>query len=446
MLTKKYSRIASLAAVSLLAGLSLAACGGDDKDGQSSGGKDGGKVTITIGTFNNFGYDKTTETMQGADLYAEYMKLHPEVTIKATVAATSDDARSAFNTALGAGSGAYDIQAVDVDWMPDMVLNADKLADLSDVIPSDRFLDWKAAQATTPDGKVIGSGTDIGPEAICYRADLFEKAGLPSDREAVAELLGGENSSWEKYFEVGKDFVAKSGGVAWFDSAAATYQGMVNQVEKSYVDPDSNEVIGTENAEIKKLYDMVTKAAMDDKESAGLQQWGEDWTAGFKGDKFATMLCPAWIINNIKNSAGEDFVGWDIADVFPGGGGNWGGSFLVVPEQSKVKEEAKKLVEWLTAPEQQVKVFTAASNYPSALDAQKDAAVTGKVDAFLNDAPVGEIFANRAKAVKVVPYKGSSYFDIQNKMASALSKVDVDKTATAKEAWDQWVADVKALS
>ncbi|MDR3107961.1 MAG: extracellular solute-binding protein, partial [Bifidobacteriaceae bacterium] len=170
-------------------------------------------MTITIGTFNNFGYDKTTETMQGADLYAEYMAANPDVIIKATVAATSDDARSAFNTALGAGTGAYDIQAVDIDWMPDMITNADKLSDLSDVIPADRFLDWKYKQALTDDGKLIGAGTDIGPEAICYRSDLFEAAGLPSDREDVAELLGGAGSTWEKYFEVGKEFVAKSNGV-----------------------------------------------------------------------------------------------------------------------------------------------------------------------------------------------------------------------------------------
>ena len=36
------------------------------------------------------------------------------------------------------------------------------------------------------DGKLIGYGTDIGPEAICYRADLFKKAGLPTDRVLVS--------------------------------------------------------------------------------------------------------------------------------------------------------------------------------------------------------------------------------------------------------------------
>ena len=54
----------------------------------------------------------------------------------------------------------------------------DKFVDLNDPSVEGRWLDWKAAQATTIDGQLIGYGTDIGPTGICYRADLFEKAGL----------------------------------------------------------------------------------------------------------------------------------------------------------------------------------------------------------------------------------------------------------------------------
>lgn len=61
-----------------------------------------------------------------------------------------------------------------------------------------RWLDWKTAAATTEDGQLIGYGTDAGPQGVCYRADLFEKAGLPSDRESVAEMLDG---SWQDYFD-----------------------------------------------------------------------------------------------------------------------------------------------------------------------------------------------------------------------------------------------------
>ncbi len=66
------------------------------------------------------------------------------------------------------------------------------------------------------------------------------------------------------------------------------------------------------------------------------------------------MLAPSWMLGVIEgNAAGVE--GWDIANVFPGGGGNWGGSFLTVPAQSEHPEEAKALADWLTAPEQQIK-------------------------------------------------------------------------------------------
>jgi len=451
-----------MTSAAVLAALALAACSSGTPSttstdtGNASSGTSDAPVTITIGTFNNFGYDAPSATMQGADLYAKYMQLHPNVTIKATVAATSDDARSAFQTAIGAGSGAYDIQAVDVDWMPFIMDNADKFVDLKTTLANNDYLPWKTQIATTPDGKVLGAGTDIGPEGICYRADLLDAAGIPSDRASVAAWLGGGDASqatWATYFAAGQEYVQKSGGKAFFDSSAATYQGMVNQVQYSYVNADNSLIDPTSNTAIQDLYNQVTTAAIADKESAGMQQWTDAWNAAFKStgsDSFATMLCPAWIINNIKNNAGSDFVGWDIADVFPGiqpgQGGDWGGSYLVIPAQSKNQQAAEDLVAWLTSADQQAAVFTAASNYPSSPTAEANPAVSGKTEPFLNNAPVGQIFANRAQAVSVVPYKGSSYFDIQTKMADALNRVDVTKEMNASDSWNQWVSDVQALS
>ena len=113
--------------------------------------------------------------------------LNPNVTIEAKKAATSNEARDNLNTRLAAGSGASDIEAIEVDWLPELSQYPDKFVDLNDPAVEGRWLDWKVAQATTADGKLLGYGTDIGPEGICYRADLFEKAGLPTDREEVAD-------------------------------------------------------------------------------------------------------------------------------------------------------------------------------------------------------------------------------------------------------------------
>ena len=429
--TRSMARLtAALAAVALVA----AGCssGSDEATSGESGAASGEPVTLTLATFNEFGYE---------ELIKEYEALNPNVKIEHKKAATSNEARDNLNTRLAAGSGASDIEAIEVDWLPELIQYSDKFMDLNDPAVEGRWLPWKVEQATAADGKLIGYGTDIGPEGICYRADLFEKAGLPTDRAEVAALLGGDGATWEKYFEVGDQFMAANTGAAWFDSAGAVYQGMINQVPNAYEQADGT-IIALENPQVKAIYDQVLGAAA--KQSANLAQWSEDWTASFQKDGFATMQCPGWMLGVIEGNA-AGVKGWDIADVFPGGGGNWGGSFLTVPEMGANKEAAKALAMWLTAPEQQIKAFQAKGTFPSQQAALTDSALLSQTNAFFNDAPTGEILANRAKAVTVAPFKGPNYFAINDAMQQALNRVDVAKTDDAASSWAKFETDVNNL-
>ncbi|WP_316249211.1 extracellular solute-binding protein [Brachybacterium sp. Z12] len=128
--------------------------------------------------------------------------------------------------------------------------------------------------------------------------------------------------------------------------------------------------------------------------------------------------------------------GWDIADVFPGGGGNWGGSYLAVPSQGENIEAAKKLAAWLTAPEQQVVAFQAVGAFPSQVDALADEGVTSDVNEFFNDAPVGEIYSERATAIDVQPFMGPNFFVINTVVSDAITRWDVDGMDPA-ESWEQ---------
>ncbi|MHA7140967.1 ABC transporter substrate-binding protein [Arthrobacter sp. TB 23] len=426
------ARFTALSASAVCLALAVSACGSnsapagniDDATGESD-------VTLTVATFNEFGYE---------DLFTEYEELNDNVTIEHKKAATSNEARDNLTTRLAAGSGLSDIEAIEVDWLAELMEFPDQFADLADPAVDGRWLDWKTEAATTPDGKLIGYGTDVGPQGVCYRADLFEDAGLPTDRDEVAALLGG---TWDSYFEAGRDFVAASDGVAWFDSAGATYQGMINQVENAYENEDGT-VIAADNAEVKEIYETVVAASVDDNLSAHLGQWSEDWTAGFQSDAFATMLCPGWMLGVIEGNA-EGVEGWDIANVFPGGGGNWGGSYLTVPVQGENQAEAKKLADWLTAPEQQIKAFNAKGTFPSQVEALESTDLLDATNEFFNDAPTGEILAERALAVDVTPFKGPKYFPINDAMQQALTRVDVDQTDDVASSWDKFVTAVNAL-
>ena len=423
VLTTKARWAAVGMAAALVAGCSS---GGDTGDSSGSGSDE---VTLTVATFNEFGYE---------DLLTEYMAANPNITVEAKKAATSNEARDNLNTRLAAGSGLSDIEAIEVDWLPELLQFPDKFTDLSSDSVQDRWLPWKAAQATTADGKLIGYGTDIGPEAICYRSDLFEAAGLPSERTEVAAMIG---DTWDSYFAAAEKFKAAS-DVPWTESSGAIYQAMVNQVENAYEEDDGT-IIATENPEIKAIYDTVTQASADGL-TAHLGQWSDDWTTSFQNDGFATMVCPGWMLGVIEgNAAGVE--GWDVADTFPGGGGNWGGSFLTVPTQSEHPEEAKALADWLTAPEQQIKAFKAKGTFPSQEQALSSPDLLGVTNPFFADAPTGEILANRAKAVSVVPFKGPNYFAINDAMQQALSRVDVDQTDDPASSWAKFEDAVNAL-
>jgi len=428
------SRSAGFVAIAAASALFLTACGGDSDDTDDPGSETSApeetdeEITLTVTTFGTFGYE---------DLYAEYMELHPNITIEATNIDTGGNARTDTFTKIAAGSGLTDIVALEEGWLGAIMEVSDTFVDLREYGIEDRagdWLDWKYAQGTDADGRVIGYGTDIGPEGICYRGDLFEAAGLPSDRAEVAELLDGD---WEHFFDVGRQY-KEATGKAWFDHSGFVWNAMVNQLEEGYYTKDG-ELNVADNAELRERWDTLA-AAVADGLSAKQAAW--DWNGGasFVDGTFATFVCPGWMLGVVKGNTegggGNADTGWDFADVFPGGAANWGGAFLAVPETSEHKEAAAALASWLTEPEQQVKQFEAAGTFPSTIEAAEQLAADAAPNEFFNDAPTGAILAERAKGV-VAQFKGPDDSLIQeNVFGAALQQLD-QGTMDGEAAWNE---------
>lgn len=427
MKTSVRRRILTTAAVASVSALALAGCAAGDDTTNSEGSADE-EVTLTITTFGTFGYD---------DLYKEYEDLHPNVTIEPTNIDTGGNARTDTFTKIGAGGGLSDIVAIEEGWLGEIMGVSDLFVDLRDYGIEDRkddWLEWKYDQGTDADGRVIGYGTDIGPSGICYNGPAFEAAGLPSDRESVAELLDGD---WENYFKVGQEYTDKT-GKAWYDHSGFVWNSMVNQLDEGYYTADG-ELNVDGNAEMKERFELLG-AATEGGQSAAEAAW--DWNGGksFVDSSFATFVCPGWMLGNIagklESGGGDASTGWDFADVFPGGPTNWGGSFLTVPESSEHKEAAAALADWLTQPDQQIKQSTAAGNFPSTIKAQEDIAAAATPNELFNDAPTGAILAERAKGVEA-QFKGPDDSLIQeNVFGPPLSALDRGETDT-KGAWEQ---------
>ena len=397
----------------------MAGCGDDD-----------GRVELTIGTFGEFGYEP---------LYREYERLNPTIRITERVT-KSDDHHKNLAAHLATNTGAADVEAIEEGWISQFTNAPNRFVDFmayGGASIKQRWPDWKWAAGTAADGRVVGLGTDVGGMAMCYRKDLLALAGLPTERAEVAKLW----PTWEQYIDTGRLFKQRVPDKAFFDGPSAMYRGVLGQQKVGVYDGEDNVVVAT-NPSVRYAWDLSAQAL-----AAGLSAravaFSADWTAGLAQGTFATIACPSWLLAFISDQASSAAGLWDVAAV-PGKGGNWGGSWLSVPRQSEHPAEATALAAWLTAPEQQAKVFQSTGNFPSTVALYDDPVITDKVNAFFGNAPVGAIFS--ASVTALVPqYQGPRSGDINGRIVDGLTRIEQGRD-TPDESWRKVLREVDALS
>ncbi|MDH6626610.1 cellobiose transport system substrate-binding protein [Streptomyces sp. LBL] len=388
------NRAVVLAAVASLGVGLLAGCADDGNDGgdgsSSDGGNGSGKTTVTLGLFGTQGFKE-------AGLYTEYEKLHPDIKIAENVVERNENYYPALVNHLTTNSGLQDIQAVEVGNIAEVVqTQASKLVDLSKApgVSKSAWLDWKWSQATTKDGQTVGLGTDIGPMAICYRKDLFQQAGLPTDRTEVGKLWAGD---WSKLVTAGENFKKKAPkGTYFMDSPGGLLNAIVSSEKDKYFD-SSGKAIYKSNPAIKNAFDLTSKAATDGLVGAQTQ-FQPAWDTTIANSKFAAVACPPWMLGYLKGKSKPESAGkWDVAAAPKAG--NWGGTFLAVPKSGKHVKEAQELAAWLTAPQQLAKLFNVQGSFPSTPGSYDLPLVTDAKNTMTGDSPIGKIFAEAAKSI-----------------------------------------------
>lgn len=416
----------SVLAVALVA----TGCGSGSTSRSASGDDLNAKVTLTVDLFSDFGYQ---------DLYAQYRELHPNVTIKEKRDDLDAHHRN-LRAHLIAGSGAADIEAVEIGQVAGFQSQAAAFVNFLDHgVDRNQWAPSKTAPASSRDGSsLFGLGTDMGGMALCYRADLFKKAGLPTDRQQVSALL----SSWDSYFATGKRFLAKSPDTkaTWFDAGSSLFSVMTAQAPLAFYDRDGK-VVADSNPAVKEAFDAVS-GAIQDGESAAVAAFTPAWDAGFRESRFATVACPAWMSYEFKANPPADGGTWDIATI-PGGGGNWGGSYLTVPKQGEHITAAVQLAKWLTAPAQQSRLFRSKGFFPSDQALWTSPEIAGLTDPMFNGAPTGTIYSDSAKNLKPQPL-GPRGADIGDAYGNALVSVEQGQ-ASADQAWANADAVIKNI-
>jgi cellobiose transport system substrate-binding protein len=442
---RRHFAVASAAALALI----VAGCGSDDgptepaagsgDETEESGEAPAEQVTLTVDVFGEqgFGYEA---------LYEQYMADNPHVTIEERGAGLGlSDYNDRLVQWITAGAGAGDVVALEEGTIVQFYAQTDKFVDLAEYGANDlsgNYLSWKWEQGA-PGGFVLGLGTDVGSMGLCYRRDLFEDAGLPSDRDELAEQL----QTWDDYIAMGEEFVAADTGAAWLDSATNIYNVLLMQIAGgssgyTYYDTDNN--LDLDNPDIRTAWDLVIRM-LDADLSGALNTFSDEWNAGFQQAAFATLACPSWMTGVISGAAGDEAAGlWDVTTV-PGDGGNWGGSFLAVPAESEHPEEAAKLAMFLSSPEGQIEGFKALGGLPSSPQALSDPAVLEATNEYFNDAPTGQVFGAGAEDLQPV-YLGPLNNAIrEDAYEDALQTVE-QGLRDAAEAWDTARSDAERIA
>ncbi len=328
----------------------------------------------------------------GSDLAARYQAEHPGVRLDIRPQPYIGYSQ-AVHDQLANASPQADVVVMQKSYFALYGANANDFVDLNDRAATDRWSTLTRADLSTEDGtKLLGLPLDLDGMAVCYRKDLFEQAGLPTDPAAVAV----EFTSWPSYLALGARFHAATPGVAWVDSGAHLLNGILATSARPLQAPNGR--LSTAGLETVHEAWQMTTAAVQQLGSARANTDQALETALRKG-KFATMPCPSWAIGRVERLTSGP-AEWGVVAP-PGRIGNWGGTFVAVPKSRGQVAEAERLAVWLTEPAQQEITFNQLRIYP-ALKATPAEVLLYRSEVF-GDARVGQIIHDSLQGVDRFP-------------------------------------------
>ncbi|WP_274467647.1 MULTISPECIES: ABC transporter substrate-binding protein [unclassified Paenibacillus] len=348
-------------------------------------------------------------------LVKKYTAEHPEVDVE-IVTFQINDIMPGLMTAFATKSDTPDLVLLEASQLNQVKRFQSKFNNLYDYGDErEHFLEWKWRQGESKNGGFLfAMPVDIGPVALAYRRDLFQEAGLPTDREEVAKLL----DSWEQLEQAGLLIKQKTGAYL-FDNLANMFMSYLNQFDGHYLTPMASEL----DPHVKEAWDRavhVHKLGLN----AGVQSQSSAWAEAAVKGKFAVVLAPSWLHGTFKKIAPATAGVWDLTRA-PGLPSNWSGSCLAVPQTSRNPQAAYELAQWLTAPPQQLDNFIGSGNFPSTPESYSSREFLEVRDPFFNEAPVGQIYSYTALRYQAA-YDDFEYAGIERLIKDGLRHVEAE--------------------
>src|SRR5579859_7169733 len=371
-----------------------------------------GKIHLTLWYWNRV-LDDT--------LIAQVSKQFPNIVLTSVKV---DHYKDKLLTAMAGHSGVPDIVAINSDiasYYPD----EDQFVDLNTVGAKEiasEYLPWKWRLGTTPSGRQIAIPIDTGPTALFYRADIFQKAGLPTDPEQVSAAF----KTWDAYLQAGPKIAAATAGKSFLtDDLYTLFEMQLAASKDQYFAPDGK-YIGDQQ-HIKQMWDL-SSAAM--KTQGVIGKAINDWNQAANNGRIASFVGPVWNKAILEDSAPDTKGKWRMARA-PADGNN-GGSFLAVTTYSDHAKAAFEVIKWLENPQNQVIAYNDIQTFPSAIAALNDPSL-GQPEAFFGGQNTTPIFAASAQNVPLF-FSGPMDATVDNTLYDELLNVEFSGK-DSEQAW-----------
>lgn len=339
----------------------------------------------------------------------------------------------------GPSGGVPSIAGIKGEEIASFLPRADLFADLrplgADEVAGE-YLPWKWQQASAPDNRLIGFPIDIGPTAMYYRADVFEKAGLPVEPGEVAELLG----TWNDYFEAGIEIGRKLPGTKLLRNAPELFTIVICQGAKRFID-EGNHFVG-DAVHVRAAWETAARLVGTGVSAALPVDDEARWKAGLRDGSLATEIGAAWLGYDIKTAAPDAAGRWRVASG-PASGANYGGSFLSLPENGRDPALAYEIVAWLLSPQNQAKAFTDAALFPAA-PATYTMPALREPDPYFGGQVTVEVFGDSAQRAHRV-YEAPADAEVQQVYLRQLAAYERGEKSEP-EAWRDAVAEGRRLA
>ena len=375
--------------------LSLAACSGASNvslEGSKAVSADDLKGFIVVGGWPS-GDDGFKAALNG------FHEKYPDIEVEFQFTDTTSH-HQALATSLAAGSGAPDVAMVEGAYIAQYRDSKALTNFLEEPYGADKYKDnfvalkWDQAYSVDK-SRMVAIPWDVGPCTYFYRTDIFKECGLPTDPDQVAELM----STWDGVLKVAKA-VYKPGERWLVPSVAYFYQLMF--CNRDYYDEKMNLKLDRDG-DLDCLNAMIEMRK--NQWDMNVDMWSPEAYAAYASGACVSVATGGWFGGFLKTDIDPEGAGhWGVAEL-PGGIAhcNWGGSFLVIPDQSKNKEAAWAFIEYmLCTTAAQNKMLEAVDYFPAYTPAYDDTAIYEAEDAYFGGQKTKALWASISKDLKPV--------------------------------------------